>query len=347
MRKSPGVHVVSVALGMCLLGVGCSHNGGPMASDESSGEPVAAVRSDIDADEDVVFFPTAAHLDEASRQWVVPIHGSIYEPEQDSRKRAVIVKSLRKALGVEADTPETQRLEQRARLFLVDNERGQAMSIYLGGEVYQVGVSGADGHFRAELRIAAASIERPGTPQQQAEGFLPYTAVMRKTDQRSFAGRVQLVPPQGLSVISDIDDTVKHSQVGDHRAVLANTFLRVFEPVPGMPELYREWAHQGLAFHYVSGSPWQLYLPLAEFFSAQQFPVASVDLKHFRLKDPSALSLLQSQEDTKMRAIEPILQAFPQRQFILIGDSGEQDPEIYTRIAQRTESRLRRSSSGT
>ena len=143
-----------------------------------------------------------------------------------------------------------------------------------------------------------------------------------------------MVPPQGLSIISDIDDTIKHSQVGDRQAVLANTFLREFQPVPGMPELYREWAQQGIVFHYVSGSPWQLYLPLAEFFSAQQLPVGSVDLKYFRLKDPSALGLLQSQEDTKMRAIEPILQAFPQRRFVLIGDSGEQDPEIYTRIAR-------------
>jgi len=200
--------------------------------------------------------------------------------------------------------------------------------------VHQVGVSGPNGHFRAELRVAAASIEQRRSPQQHAEGFLRYTAVTQQTDQRSFAGRVQLVSPQGLSVISDIDDTIKHTQVGDHRALLANTFLREFQSVPGMSELYRAWAQQGIVFHYVSGSPWQIYLPLAEFLSAQQFPVGSVELKYFRLKDPSALSLVKSQEDTKMRAIEPILQAFPRRQFMLIGDSGEQDPEIYTQLAR-------------
>jgi hypothetical protein len=334
MRRSPNVLAVTAALGMYVIWAGCSRNSGPTALDEGSRDAVTATLSDISSDEEVVFFPTSAHLDEASHEWIVPIHGSIYEPERDSTKRTVIVTSLSRALGVEAGTPEAQRLEQRARLFLVDNERGKKMSIRLGEELYQVGVSGPNGHFQAELRIAATRIERLRSSQQSTDGVLWYSAVTQETDQRSFTGRTQIVPPQGLSIISDIDDTIKHSQVGDRTAVLANTFLREFQPVPGMPELYRGWAGQGIVFHYVSGSPWQLYLPLAEFFSVQQLPTGSVDLKYFRLKDPSALGLLQSQEDTKRRAIEPILQAFPQRRFVLIGDSGEQDPEIYTRIAR-------------
>jgi phosphatidate phosphatase APP1 len=100
-----------------------------------------------------------------------------------------------------------------------------------------------------------------------------------------------------------------------------------------MPELYRQWSQQGIVFHYVSGSPWQLYVPLAEFFRAQRLPVASIDLKYVRLKDPSTLDLLQSQ-DMKLLAIESILRAFPRRRFILIGDSGEQDPETYAQIAR-------------
>jgi phosphatidate phosphatase APP1 len=52
------------------------------------------------------------------------------------------------------------------------------------------------------------------------------------------------------------------------------------------------------------------------------------------LKDKSAIGLLQSQQATKLSAIERIMTAFPQRQFILIGDSGEQDPEIYANVAR-------------
>ena len=89
-----------------------------------------------------------------------------------------------------------------------------------------------------------------------------------------------------------------------------------------------------MVFHYVSGSPWQLYVPLVEFLRTEGLPTGSFDLEHFRLKDPSALGILQSQQATKLQAIEPIMEAFPERRFILIGDSGEQDPGIYTKVAR-------------
>jgi len=50
---------------------------------------------------------------------------------------------------------------------------------------------------------------------------------------------VHLVDEVGTSVISDIDDTVKFSNVADKRELLRNTLLREFIPVAGMPEVYR------------------------------------------------------------------------------------------------------------
>jgi phosphatidate phosphatase APP1 len=89
-----------------------------------------------------------------------------------------------------------------------------------------------------------------------------------------------------------------------------------------------------VVFFYVSGSPWQLYPLLAESVDAEGYPRGSFDLKHFRLKDRSMLGLLPSREATKLRAIEAILAACPERRFILISDSGEQDPEIYVKVAR-------------
>jgi hypothetical protein len=57
--------------------------------------------------------------------------------------------------------------------------------------------------------------------------------------------------------------------------------------------------------------------------------------KHFRLKDSSLLELFAPGDVTKPKKIEPLFLAFPQRQFILIGDSGEEDPEVYGEIARR------------
>jgi phosphatidate phosphatase APP1 len=84
----------------------------------------------------------------------------------------------------------------------------------------------------------------------------------------------------------------------------------------------------------VSASPWQLYAPLSEFVTEHGFPSGTFHLKKFRPKDRSAANLFASPEETKRQAIVPLLQAFPQRRFILVGDSGEKDPEIYATLAR-------------
>ncbi|MBN2381518.1 DUF2183 domain-containing protein [bacterium] len=92
---------------------------------------------------------------------------------------------------------------------------------------------------------------------------------------------VFLVPEQGLSVISDIDDTVKVSNVLDSHRMLQATFLEEFQVVSGMPQLFQCLHARGTTFHYVSGSPWQLYQPLLDFFQSSGLPAGSVQLKHF------------------------------------------------------------------
>src|SRR5262249_24390507 len=81
-------------------------------------------------------------------------------------------------------------------------------------------------------------------------------------------------------------------------------------------------------------SPWQLYAMLAEFIGTNGFPAGTFHLKTVRWKDKSVLSLLASPERFKHGEIEPILRTFPRRRFILVGDSGEEDPEIYGELAR-------------
>lgn len=294
----------------------------------------AETRSSISTDEEVVFYPTYGHLDEKQKTWTFAIHGIIYEPEFDSRKRSALVASIRSALELDPDELRSQYFDQRIRLFLVDNERGQEISVRIGDDVFEAGTSEPNGHFQQTLSLTATQVERFAEKGAGAD-WLAFEAVTRPADKRRFTGRVQLIAPTGLSVISDVDDTIKHSEVGHHKVLLKNTFLRQFAPVDGMPELYRQCEQFGMAFHYVSGSPWQLYLPLAKFIEAEGFPKGSFHLKHFRLKDRSMVGLLQSQETHKLAAIEPILQTYPGRRFILIGDSGEQDPEVYAKVAKK------------
>jgi len=146
---------------------------------------------------------------------------------------------------------------------------------------------------------------------------------------------VFLVPRRGVSVISDIDDTIKETNVHERHAMLVNTFLREFQPITGMTELYRRWHDRGAMFHYVSSSPWQLYQPLAQHFAEIELPPGSFHLRAFRLRDHMLRRIFLGRRPVKGLVIKNILQRFPLRKFVLVGDSGEYDPEIYGAIARR------------
>jgi phosphatidate phosphatase APP1 len=296
-------------------------------------EPGIAIAqtSDFKASETVLFFPTAAQRSADGRAWNLNVHGVVFEPEEDSLKRAALMALVHRTVGREVSDVEWAVFNLRVRPFLVDNQRGRKVAIRLGDRVYPVGTSAANGHFTACIPLPADEADRL---ERSPDGWLEFTAVTRETDRRRLAGRVRLVEPAGLSIVSDIDDTIKLSNVRDRKALLANTFLRPFEPVPGMAKVYREFARAGAMFHYVSGSPWQLYTPLAEFLEKEGFPAGTFHLKDFRLHDSSGLKFLESQEKYKEPVIEGLFKAYPQRRFVLIGDTGEKDPEIYAALAR-------------
>jgi len=156
----------------------------------------------------------------------------------------------------------------------------------------------------------------------------------------SATGKVLLYPRRGLSIVSDIDDTIKDSQVGDRKELLANTFLRKFRSIEGMADLYSDWAGQGAAFHYVSSSPWQLLEALKSFSDEDGFPNGSMHLRNFRLRD-QLLRKLVLRRNGKIIAIRNLLQALPERDFVLIGDSGEKDPKIYRKICKQYPGRVK------
>jgi phosphatidate phosphatase APP1 len=292
--------------------------------------PGWAAASSIKADEEVVFFPTAAHLDDESKAWILPVHGWIFEPEQDSVWRKAAIEELLEHLELDPAVRDNERFRERAGMFLADNERGKKLEVRLAGRTFALARSEANGHFTGLLRL-----EQEQLSDLAGNAWLPVEAVMPEGDRRQFTGRVQLLPPEGLSVISDIDDTIKISVVTDKRELLANTFLREFRDVPGMARAYGRWAEAGAAFHYVSSSPWQLFPVLSTFMARREFPLGAFHLRSFRPKDQTFFNLFAATEDSKIPTIESILRAYPDRKFVLVGDSGEKDPEVYGTIARR------------
>ena len=283
----------------------------------------------LHVNETVTFFPTFAHITPDNIVHIT-IHGWIYKPKQRSLKRRALLKLFCKAAGMHKGDADTLIFRLRSRHFLVDNKREKKVRIEFTNRIYHMSESESNGHFRSSIPLQTTDLStylRKG---------ITYRAVTARNDPRVFTGRVCVIGQKGISVISDIDDTIKISNVLNKRELVRNTFFREFRPAPGMTALYRKWKLQGASFHYVSGSPWQLYIPIANFMKKYDFPEGSIHLKHFRLKDSSTMRFIIADQITyKTRIIESIIIKFPLRRFILVGDSGEHDPEIYGRIAKK------------
>ena len=277
----------------------------------------------LKSDEEIIFYPSMAQrVKGKTNLWRAEVRGCVFEPEQ----RRLVVAAFRKAVELNTDdmtTAEAEIFSKRARLFLVDHERGKKVFIRLGTNEFFVGKSDADGRFAGEVTFTDSS----------DTGFV---AILRTGDKREFKGRIFPMEAEGVSVISDIDDTIKITEVRDRKAMLRNTFMREFEAVPGMAQFYLSATNEpNISYHYVSASPWQLHEPLAALVVSNDFPAGTFELKEFQWKGRSFLNLFGNPEKYKPGVIEPLLKQFPKRTFILIGDSGERDPEIYGALARK------------
>ena len=157
-----------------------------------------------------------------------------------------------------------------------------------------------------------------------------------------------MIPARGAAygVITDIDDTILHTGVTSYLKwqVIANTVFKGVErriPLQGAPELYHR-LHRGRdgksanPVFYVSHSPWNLYRYLEFFLSNNRFPKGPILLRSM------ASFWKRKKEDVpqKRHEIENLFKTYPEMPFILIGDSGERDADIYLAIARQFPGRV-------
>ncbi|WP_180236518.1 phosphatidate phosphatase App1 family protein [Marinicella litoralis] len=295
-----------------------------------SNHVLAGPVSEVKKDETLVFFNTSAWLNPQTDQWHIPIHGWIYETADSSIRKNLIADAMEKFYGL-STKPHSQTLfDQRVNLLLADNESNKSIVIRFANRTYSLPASASNGHFKKVLLVDAKIITAAGIKNQ-----LNFQAVLSKRDHRSFNGQVNMLASQGLSIISDIDDTIKISAVTNRKELLNHTFYLDFEAVPGMADLYKHLLNDQGALHFVSSSPWQLYPALVDFIDKAGFPNADYALKSFRFKDSTLFNLFASSLDTKPPEIIKIIENYPSRKFILVGDSGEKDPEVYAKIQQQ------------
>lgn len=292
---------------------------------------IESVADDLKPDERVVLYPATGWR--ANGRWEVELNGWVFEPERRRLTEAVV----RRSLGFDDDemTASEQRIfHERIQPFLADSEGDKRVRVRMGdGPDF---IAESDRSARCRWRFSARDDQ---VLQWRAGRILTNEianfSIIRRDGKDSAPTALMLIEPTGLSVISDIDDTIKISSVGNRRELLRNTFCRPMTPVPGMAGVYRAWEKSGARFHYVSASPWQLYEPLSAFTRSNRFPAGTFHLKQVGVTDGSLRRLFDSPEEYKVPVIEELLARFPNRQFILVGDSGEKDPEIYGELARK------------
>jgi phosphatidate phosphatase APP1 len=167
-------------------------------------------------------------------------------------------------------------------------------------------------------------------------------------DGRVTARGFAIVPPAQarFGIISDIDDTVVETDVANllrmlRLVLLTNAHTRL--PFAGVSAFYRA-LHAGPAgpftnpIFYVSSSPWNFYDLLTEVFEVHEIPVGPLFLKDYGLARDLLLS--RGHMEHKLACIGHILDTHPQLSFVLVGDSGQKDPEVYREAAYRHPGRI-------
>ncbi len=148
-------------------------------------------------------------------------------------------------------------------------------------------------------------------------------------------------------VISDIDDTVVFTGVANTAKMMWRLFAqgpgsRVL--FPGVPELYRGFYHgrsgeDGNPLIYVSRGPWSIYQVLVALFRMHRIPNGPIlVLREWGMKRGSVLP--RRARDHKLDAIRHVLELYDTMPFVLVGDSGQHDPEIYARILRENPGRI-------
>ncbi len=295
---------------------------------------VASPRPKRNRRPEVVVFSTVASQDRPAT-WRVVIRGAVYEAETETLQKRLLLRLLRKVMQLTPAELDSHLFRERVRYFVAKTERGYRVTVRLGDRRFLLPKrSRRNGQFRGVIRIGESELQMLRDSGAASDDYLSVRVGTLGQSTES-EGRVYLVARSGWSVISDIDDTIKVSSVTDRKELLANTFLRPFRTIDGMAERYRQWARQGVAFHYVSASPWQLHHALTELCGQHGFPTGSFHLRSFRLRDHMLRRVLLIRRMGKGAAIRQLLKSFPGRRFVLIGDSGERDPELYAAAARR------------
>jgi len=167
--------------------------------------------------------------------------------------------------------------------------------------------------------------------------------------QKEIKAKGEVMIPDSKSdfgVISDIDDTILISKTTSRieiirMALVNNATTRM--PFHGVAAFYNALQKGGNGkshnpVFYVSSSPWNMYDMLEDFFALNNIPKGPILLRDIGISETKFIK--EKHASHKLDKIRRILSFYPDLKFILLGDSGQHDPEIYQTVVHEFPGRV-------
>ncbi|WP_129336998.1 App1 family protein [Cellulomonas endophytica] len=206
-----------------------------------------------------------------------------------------------------------------------------------------------DGHLVAHVgglthRLAG---DRGGYVDAVVPADLPpgwHDVPLESSDGRSSTARVLVVAAeQRTGLVSDIDDTVMVTRLPRPLVAAWNSLVRseaARETIPGMADLYAgiTGGDPGVPVVYLSTGAWNAAPALARFLRRHRYPAGPMLLTDW---GPTNTGWFRSGKEHKVAQLERLVAELPDVRWVLVGDDGQRDPEVYSGVVQRHRSHVR------
>lgn len=164
------------------------------------------------------------------------------------------------------------------------------------------------------------------------------TVTLTTEDAADVEAPVRILDPDAqFGIISDIDDTVMVTALPRPLLAAWNTFVldeHARAAVPGMAVLYERLtrANPGAPVMYLSTGAWNVAPALTRFLSRHLYPAGPLLLTDW---GPTPDRWFRSGREHKRATLARLAREFPKVRWLLIGDDGQHDQEIYAEFAAR------------
>ncbi|KZL82691.1 hypothetical protein CI238_07323 [Colletotrichum incanum] len=301
--------------------------------------------------------------------WNVRVHGNIFKQPNISQSK---VDDLANVFLIDvdvADLPADQQAQARnvtRSIFVVQQDEQNVTMNFVNDVSVRPGASGgainarggaqtinmpylttSQGDFDAFVKLRNTTGSNgghllPGNATESIQTLNMYTNGTTTGNATAY-----LVPPQGLTILSDIDDILRVTKIYIPKEGLLNSFARPFTPWMNMPDIYANWSASipDFHFHYLTTTPEQVTRNYMEFIY-KTYPLGSFDTRPLNFSD------VQATLSIRRFLLDKIFQTFPQRKFILVADTTNSDvmkayPALYKDYPGQVQCILLRNTSAT